>query len=127
MKTSEKIQRLKAVYPGKCHLMEYYQDIFESFGDIKYNYGDYLTTKPIDCDEELKRVPTADYELCCALLTMLFREDHFSWCGSFGERYKNGDVQRIVDRMITVLEEKEASIKRRLAGRAAECWMFKDD
>ena len=36
-----------------------------------------MITEPIDCNEELKRVPGADYELCTALLTMLLREDHF--------------------------------------------------
>ena len=31
----------------------------------------------INTDEELKRLPSADYDLCCALITMLLREDHF--------------------------------------------------
>lgn len=83
----------------------YYQDLLESFGDIKKNYGDYMTTSPIDCDAELQRVTTADYDLCCALLTMLLREDHFEEYGCFEHRFENGDVQKIVDRMITLLEE----------------------
>lgn len=79
-----------------------YYEALESMGDLIGNYGDYMTTEPINCDEELKRLPEADYELCAALLTMLLREDHFS-NGSFGRRCKNGDVQPIIDRMISLL------------------------
>lgn len=32
-----------------------------------------MTTSPINCDEGLKRMPIADYELCIALLTMILR------------------------------------------------------
>lgn len=55
---------------------EFYR-ILESTGDLKSNYSDYLITGLINCDEELERVDSADYELCAALLTMLLREDHF--------------------------------------------------
>ena len=73
---------------------------------MKYNYGDYMITEPIDCQEELKRLPEADYDLCCALLTMLLREDHF--CnGSFERRYKAGEVKLILDRMLALLAEGE--------------------
>ena len=72
-------------------------------GSIKHYYGDYMITEPINCDEELKRVPTANYDLCCALLTMLFREDHFAQYGCFDQRYENGDVQTIIDRMVDLL------------------------
>ena len=51
-----------------------------------------------------KRLPSADYDLCCALITMLLREDHFS-NGSFGERFANGDVSPIVEKMIALLKE----------------------
>jgi hypothetical protein len=71
---------------------------------MKFNYSDYATTRPINCDEELRRLPTADYDTCCALLTMLLREDHFS-NGSFGERQRKGQVKPIVDRMVALLEE----------------------
>ena len=86
-----------------------------------------MTTAPINCNEELKRTETADYDLCCALLTMLFREDHFAQFGCFDSRYENGDVQKIIDRMIFLLEQKDEYIKRRLSGRAAEYIMFLDD
>ena len=60
--------------------------------------------EPINADEELKRLPSADYDLCCALITMLLREDHFS-NGSFGERFENGIVTPIVERMIALLKD----------------------
>ena len=127
MTNKEKIELLKAKPPKQRCLEDYYQDLLDKVGSIKRDYGNYMTTKPINCDEELKRTFTADYELCCALLTMLFREDHFAEYGCFENRCEKGDVQKIIDRMIFLLEQKEESIKRRLAGRAVEYMMFKDD
>lgn len=76
----------------------------EEIGDIKRNYGDYLITEPINCDEELKRLENADYELCSALFTMLLREDHF--CnGVFAQRVAAGQVENIILRMIQLLEK----------------------
>ena len=40
--------------------------VLEQIGDIKRNYGDYLITEPINCEEELKRLENADYEICSA-------------------------------------------------------------
>ena len=85
----------------RFHEQEYYQ-ILEKMGDLKANYYDYALTHPMNCDEELKRLPHADYELCTALLTMLLREDHFS-NGSFLNRGRDGQVQPIIDRMIELL------------------------
>lgn len=127
MTNKEKIELLKAKPPKQCCLEDYYQDLLDKVGSIKRDYGNYMTTNPINCDEELKRTLTADYELCCALLTMLFREDHFAEYGCFENRCEKGEVQKIIDRMIFLLEQKEENIKRRLAGRAAEYMMFKDD
>lgn len=79
---------------------------YETLGDmddLRNNYFDYMTTKPINCSEELKRVSVADYELCTALLTMLLREDHFS-NGSFERRVQAGDVKIILEKMIEILE-----------------------
>lgn len=83
-----------------------YYDTLEKMGDMKYNYGDYLITEPIDCDMELARLKDADYELCCVLLTMLLREDHFS-NGSFENRYRAGQVKPIVEKMIMLLSSGE--------------------
>ena len=51
--------------------------MLEEPGDLKTNYWDYMTTESINCNEELKRLECADYDLCSALLKMLLREDHF--------------------------------------------------
>lgn len=85
----------------------YYYELLEEIDGLKTNYTEYMTTAPVDCDEELKRLPTADYDLCCALLTMLLREDYFKQYGCFDERYEKGDVGRIIDRMIAVLKTEE--------------------
>ena len=74
MTNEEKINRIQSVidHPGREGL---YYKLLEDLDDSKGNYGDYMTTVPINCDIELKRLPTADYELATALLTMLLRED----------------------------------------------------
>ena len=77
-----------------------YVKLLEDLGDLKTNYGDYMITEPIDCNEELKRI--SDYELCTALLTMLLREDPFS-NGSFDRRFADGQVLPVLVRMKDVL------------------------
>ena len=79
-----------------------YVKLLEDLGDLKNNYGDYMITEPIDCDEELERISGADYELCTALLTMLLREDPFS-NGSFDRRFADGQVLPVLVRMKDVL------------------------
>ena len=101
MNNTEKVKRLQSLYLGVKHMDCFYKDL-EDMGDLKTNYYDYMTTAPINCDEELKRLPDADYELCTALLTMLLREDHFS-NGSFMRRYEAGQVKMILDRMLELL------------------------
>ena len=117
MTNKEKIQQIKAEPPQPCCLADYYQDLLDKLGDTKRNYGDYMTTEPIDVDEELNRTEAANYDLCCALLTLLLREDHFMQYGCFERRVENGNVQKIIDRMIFVLEDREKEIKRRLQDR----------
>ena len=107
MTNTEKIWLLSQEPPQPCCLVDYYQGLLERMGDLICNYGDYLVTEPINSDEELKRVSTADYELCCALFTMLFREDHFAQYGCFDNRYANGDVKPIISRMVELLKENE--------------------
>ena len=106
MNASQKIALLKSLSSDRVLRTEFFYETLEECGDLKFNYHNYATTHPIDCRQELMRLPTADYDTCCALLTMLLREDHFS-NGSFGERQRNGEVKPIVDRMITLLEAQE--------------------
>ena len=85
-----------------------FYEVLEECGALKENYYDYMTTAPVDCNQELLRLPAADYDLCCALLTMLLREDHFS-NGSFDIRQHQGQVKPIVERMISVASATNAS------------------
>lgn len=106
---------------------ENYKELLNKLGGIKKNYTDYMTTEPLDCNAELERIDSADFDLCCVVLTLFLREEHFSQNGCFNNRCNNGDVQRIIDRMIVVLENRESEIKRRLQGRTSEYFMFLDD
>ncbi len=81
---------------------EKFYETLEKCDALIGNYWKYMSTEPINCDKELLRLPTADYKTCCALLTMLLREDHFS-NGSFIIRQQDGQVKPIVDRIISLL------------------------
>ncbi len=102
MTSNEKIKAIQEVI-GQPNTEEVYFLLLERMGDTKYNYWDYMITDPINCDEELKRLPKADYELATALLTMILREDHFS-NGSLMQRYESGQVDEILWRMIEALK-----------------------
>lgn len=102
MKATDKISFLKQLSSNTVLRTELFYDILEECGALKLNYSEYATTHPINCRQELLRLPTADYDTCCALLTMLLREDHFS-NGSFERRQRVGEVRPIVDRMIALL------------------------
>ncbi len=98
---SKKIDALEKLSLNSS-VSEFYETM-ESIGDIKFNYYDYMTIHAIDCKRELRRLPGANYDLCCALLTMFLREDHF--CnGSFERRLASGDVMPIIERMIQLLK-----------------------
>ena len=103
MKPSQKIALLRPLSNDSVMRTELFYDVLEKCGDLKFNYADYTSTHPIDCEQELKKLPSADYDTCCALLTMLLREDHFS-NGSFEERQRCGQVKPIIDRMLKLLE-----------------------
>lgn len=103
MNNQDKIKAIQAVlsHPGNESV---YYDLLEQLGDLKVNYSDYMVTEPINCNEELQCVPTADYELCTALLTALLREDHFS-NGSFVRRKQAGQVDSLLERMVETLQD----------------------
>ena len=103
MNNQDKIKAIQAVlsHPGTESV---YYDLLEQLGDLKVNYSDYMVTEPINCNEELQRVPTADYELCTALLTALLREDPFS-NGSFARRKQAGQVDSLLERMVETLQD----------------------
>ena len=104
---NEKIVLFQKLNTKKITDAETFYDTLEKCDALKTNYHDYMTTAPIDCDKELLRLPRADYDLCCALLTMLLREDHF--CnGSFARRQCMGQVKPIVEQIIHLLESQNS-------------------
>lgn len=104
MNSAEKITILNDLLAANTAQDDIYYDALKRMGDLKQDYGDYLITEPIDCNRELMRLYGADYDLCCALLTMLLREDHFD-NGSLYQRYEAGEIQPIIERMILLLSE----------------------
>ena len=52
MTNKEKIKKIQAVidHPGRERT---YYSLLEDMGDLKGNYADYMTTEPINCNEEL--------------------------------------------------------------------------
>lgn len=81
----------------------HYYDCLQDIGDLNGNYYHYLTTSLMDPEIELKRITDTDYNLCAALLTMLLRENHFSY-GQFESRYQQGVVTAIIQRMVSLLQ-----------------------
>lgn len=75
--------------------------ILAKWPGLRNDYRDYLITEPVDYRQELERTPDADYDLCCALLTMVVRKEETP--GKAFETYVyNGDVIRLLNRMIKV-------------------------
>ena len=104
---AEKIALFQKLNTDALLRVELFYEVLEECEALKNNYHDYMTTAPVDCNQELLRLQSADYDLCCALLTMLLREDHFI-NGSFDTRQRKGQVKPIVERMISLLEEKNS-------------------
>lgn len=102
MNIEEKISLFETLNNDEYIHPDSYYDVLGKCDALKRHYYDFFTTNPVNVDIELLRLDTADYELCCALLTMLLREDHFI-NGSFKERRQRGQVKPIVKRIITLL------------------------
>ena len=101
MTNQEKIRAIQRLIDTP-NTEEFYYKLLEDMGGLKINYNEYMTTAPINCNVELERLPTAGWNLTCALLTMLLREDYFS-NGSFERRQRKGQVDAILHRMIELL------------------------
>ncbi len=107
MSRSHTISMLQELCSNEKASAETFYLTLEKCNAIKNNYYDYMSTQPIDCDAELLRLNTANYDLCCALITMLLREDHFS-NGSFENRLRQGEVVPIIKRMLSLLSSETA-------------------
>ena len=107
MDITAKIKMLKSVSTNNVRQEHLLRETICKCNLLKHDYSFYMTTHPINCDIELLRLPSSNYDLCCALLTMLFREDHF--CnGALEDRIRNGDMKCVVDRLISILETLES-------------------
>ena len=105
MENKEKIEKLKRINAKIMHSNAIAQDL-EKIGAYKTNYRDYLlSSTAVDYEAEMARVPEADYDTVCAIFTMLTREALF--CGEkfFKKHVDNGDVDALLTRMITLLQE----------------------
>lgn len=80
---------------------ELYMDMLKAHRWEQQQYYEFMMTRPIWVDMELQRVEKADFSQCCALLTALLREDHFS-NDAFAARVRNGDVKRLLHRMLSL-------------------------
>lgn len=107
MTRADKIRKIQGVLELKLPHANVYVDLLRLMGDLKNNYGDYMITEPFDYNEELKRIPNADYELCTALLSMMLKEDYFAK-DSFNRRFADGQVLSILERMKDVLNTGES-------------------
>lgn len=111
MKLADKIklfEKLKTDYIDSDYCVEIFYEVLERCNALKKNYQDYMTTGPIDCDKELLRLSNANYDLCCALITMLLRQDHFD-NGCFDKHLRKGNVQLILDKIINLLKTSNSS------------------
>ena len=107
MDITAKIKMLKSVSTNNVRQEHLLRETICKCNLLKHDYSFYMTTHPINCDIELLRLPSSNYDLCCVLLTMLFREDHF--CnGALEKRIRNGDMKCVVDRLISILETLES-------------------
>lgn len=67
-------------------------------------YDKYLSTRPIDVDEELRTLKNADFKRARALLTAIMREDHFS-NGAITRRIENGDLLAVLKKLQKLYKE----------------------
>ena len=54
MTKSEKLRKIQEILELKNPQENLYADLLKTIGDLKTNYGDYMITEPIDCNEELE-------------------------------------------------------------------------
>ena len=110
MKINENLDLFQKLYHSDKLDADHLYETLEKHDIIIPNYTIYMTTSPVNCDRELLRLSSANYELCCALLTMLLREDYFC-SGSFKKRQESGQVKSIFKRIINLLAKKTTHIE----------------
>ena len=83
------------------YVTDTYNSVLDEINALVFNYAEWLGE--LDVDEQLKKVPQADYNLACAIITMILREDYWS-NGMFEKRLRAGDVRCVIEKMISELE-----------------------
>ena len=110
MRNEDKINELKAL--GKTPTLSDVFDTLEKIGDLKVNYDEILrdaTAKwkvggPSIFDIAISEyLETGNYDEVAAVLTFLTREDKGE-PGAFKRRSKNGEIKKVIDRMIQLLQ-----------------------
>lgn len=114
---------LEKIWTAVPQQPEPYDALLRKRGWEQLRYLDFMITHPIRLDLELQRVEQADFSLCCALLTALLREDHFS-NGAFEKRLQGGDVKRILDRMYVLAGKGEPTVSGQPENRATVGELF---
>lgn len=109
---SKKIEALKELLnvrqDTERYPVEIYHDVLENINALIYNYTDWLDDQNVD--EQLKKLGKADYNLACALMTLVLREDYWT-NGSFDKRLEAGEVTHIIEKMIAELKNEEELLK----------------
>ena len=101
------LKELLNIDERRCeHAVGTYCNVLEEINALTFNYDEWLGK--LDVDEQLKKVPRADYNLACAIITMILREDYWT-NGKFEERLRAGEVRCVIEKMISELE-KEAEV-----------------
>lgn len=81
-----------------------FQDELYNLNCMIYNYYDFLDYEPMNVDKEVQRLDAVDVTTALAILTMVFREDHFS-NGAIYERIKDGTLDKIIARIQQILND----------------------
>ena len=118
MTNERKIKELQAL--GKTPDMEDVFDTLERIGDLKGNYEEILSGLldkwkvggPSIFDIAISEYQdTGDYNEVAALLTFLTRENKEE-PGAFAARAKKGEIKKIIDRMIQLLQSGNSTAAR---------------
>ena len=100
MTNIEKIKKIQAVLDSNTPRVEHYYRLLEDMEDIVYNYTDFVEQ---NVDNEFIKLEDADYHMCCCLMTLILKEDHFI-NGKFEDRFAEGKVTQILQKMVMLLK-----------------------
>lgn len=101
----EKVKSYFSSLPKATDLsIQKFEDELYNLNCMIFNYYDYLEFEPMNVDKELQKLDTVDITTAFAILTMVFREDHFI-NGAIKKRIKDGTLDRIIIRIQLLLND----------------------